>query len=942
MADFFIKAINDTLIEVKFGKELSADFVREAERSGKYFVVYTEGETVQGNSVQSKTINFSSDRKTAQFSLDSAIESGKKYNVALIDGDNKQVAEILYTYGPAELKEAAKTPEFEVSAVADKIFVKYNTKMKDSAKEFKNYKVYDEGGQFLGDLKDFVDPIKVENGSDLEEGKWVNLNEKREVEFKLSKDDDKKKLLAGKKYKLLVSQDVKTDDNKTLAENKRTITITTPSVEKASPKAAVARVVDETTLEIVFDQDIAKKDNKDITINPAQLDLRTSTGKTVQVDQVSATIKDGTNNTLVLEITEGTKLEKGTTYKVDIPANIVQNSVFANAMNKATTGLEAKAQDNVAIASMKAQIVANAKNTGQADLILTFDQVPNLEDLDKQEIVLFDNRDKYILDANAVVKTFGGDTSGKSIIIEDISQYKHDGKGNLVVRGDKTYDIEIATGKLATNAFGDVTQATNKSKLKASTKGLSISKPVVDEVVLDSASQFTIFFKEDIKGNIKPADVELSAYISDKSDIFTDAELSLKVSGSGYFETKIEGKKLVIKAKDGVKFPTSADALAFEIKGDAITNVSGSLGNDILTNEDVDKGDFVDNAAPEIVNVQLDKANTAIVTYTEAVEIQGKNKDEFSKEIASLFFTDKGENATEGVAYEPENPTDGKHTSATITFKERVWKDSTDLSVVTLKHTKGNTYFMQDEAGNKMATHTIKGVVTATNADSDEEVAVEGATGVKATNVSFTDGEDSVPATSAVYTLPIEGNEFGAGDVVVVMPDGTTIEITLTDEDATTAEKVAEKVAKVTFTGYDVEASGDEVIFTSQSTGKVEDSADQFSIKDKLTTTSILNTTTSTFVDGKAEVPATNATHKATIEVAGNETKAGKIKVTVGSSSVDVEIAAGLNAVGVAQAIAGKTFSGYTVQADGVTLTFTATTEGPATDKNTVKIEEVK
>lgn len=792
--------------------------------------MYTEGETVQGKSVQSKTISFSSDYKTAQFSLENAIESGKKYNVALIDGDNKEVAEVLYTYGPAELKEAAKTPEFEVSAVADKIFVKYNTKMKDSAKEFKNYKVYDEGGQFLGDLKDFVDPIKVENGSDLEEGKWVNLNEKREVEFKLSKDDDKKKLLAGKKYKLLVSQDVKTDDNKTLAENKRTITITTPSVEKASPKAAVARVVDENTLEIVFDQDIAKKDNNDITINPAQLDLRTSTGKTVQVDQVSATIKDGTNNTLVLEINEGTKLEKGTTYKVDIPANIVQNSVFANAMNKATTGLEAKAQDNVAIASMKAQIVANAKNTGQADLILTFDQVPNIGELKNEDIVLFDNRDKYILDSDAVVKTFGGDTTGKSIIIEDISQYKHDGKGNLVVRGDKTYDIEIATGKLATNAFGDVTQATNKSKLKASTKGLSISKPVVDEVVLDSASQFTIFFKEDIKGNIKPADVELSAYISDKSDIFTNATLSEEVSGSGYFETKIEGKKLVIKAKDGVKFPTSADALAFEIKGDAITNVSGSLGNDILTNEDVDKGDFVDNAAPEIVNVQLNKANTAIVTYTEAVEIQGKNKEEFSKEIASLFFTDKGENATEGVAYEPENPT--KHTSATITFKERVWKDSTDLSVVTLKHTKGNTYFMQDEAGNKMATHTIKGVVTAMNADSDEEVAVEGATGVKATNVSFT--------------------------------------------------------------------------------------------------------------DGKAVVPATNATHKATIEVAGNETKSGKIKVTVGSEEVEVEIAAGLNAVGVAQAIAGKTFNGYTVKADGATLTFTDETAGPAVDKNTVKIEEVK
>ncbi|CEA01891.1 S-layer protein precursor [Metalysinibacillus saudimassiliensis] len=693
------KAINDTLVEVKFGKELDRDFIREAELSGKYFVVYAEGETVRGNVIKSEKINFNKDGKSAEFNLQKSIESGKKYYVALLDGANHEVADVVYTYGPTELKEATKTPEFEVSAVADKIYVKYSTKMKDAAKDVKNYTVYDEGGQKLGELVDFL-----EKGS---EGKWVNLNDKKEVEFTLSKDSDKK-LLAGKTYKLVVTADVKTDDNKTLAEDKRTIKVKTPSIDAASPAAKVARIVNEKTLDLIFDQDIVAPDGK-VNLNKAQLNLKTTTGKTVDMDKFDKAVVEGDNK---IRVTFDEKVfDKGLTYKVDMPANVVQNGIFTNAMNKATTELTAKAQDNVAIAGMKAQIIADPKNDAKADLVLTFDQVPNLKDFDQKEIVLYDGRDKYILNSDAKVKVYGGDTSGKSIIVEDVANFEM-GNDALAVQADATYDIEIAKNTLKTDTFDDAVPAVNKEKLKASTKGISVSAPVVDKVRLQSAEKIEIQFEEDIKGDVSASDITLKAFVANRSDIF-DGESTLKeVSGAGYYDVKLSGDKLTITAKEGVKFPTSLENLDVTIDKDSFTNTSGKVGNKEIKINDgststVKAKNVVDNAAPMIVSVYAKNANTVEVTYSEDVALQGKEKD-----VASLFFADKGENASIGAEYSSNG-----NDKATITFKEKFAKASTDLSVVTLKYSKGNSYYIQDKSSNKMDTTTIKGFYKDSSSD---------------------------------------------------------------------------------------------------------------------------------------------------------------------------------------------------------------------------------
>lgn len=680
---------------------------------GGYFVIYTEGETIQGNSIQSASLNFTSDGKKAEFTLEDGdtIESGKKYNVALLNASNKVVADVVATYGPTELKAAAATPEFEVSAVADKIYVKYSTKMKASALDIKNYDVYDEGGQKLGPLANFLvngDGALVNDTEEYtgdETGSWVNLNEKKEVQFQLGVNSHKK-LLAGKTYKVVVNDSVKTDkDNKTLAENKRTIKVSTPSIDKASPTAKVARVVNETTLEIVFDQDISGiADEVTAQLNPAQLDLRTSTGKTVEVGSLTATVS---GNKLTINLTDSTDLEKGTSYKVNIPANIVQNGIFPNATNKATSGLTAKSQENIAIKSLKAQVVASAKNDAQADLILTFDQVPVLDATLAQNIVIIDGTKKFKLFGadETALKVFGGDTSGKSIIVEDIAKFTKDGVEagdgveNFLPRADKTYTVEIDKDSVTTDSFDSSTVLKNTAKLKASTSGISVSEPVVDEVRIQSAEKIEIEFKENIQGTFDAKNLEIKAFVANRSDIF-DNVVADTVSGAGYYDVKISGKVLTITAKAGVKFPTSADDLELTIKEKAFTNASGKVANNEITKAKF-SDDIIDNAAPALLAAETvsGEAKQVKVTFTEEVLDEGS-----ADKIGSLFFTEKGENNSTGTTATVSGA------EVTVTFKEDVTDANTDLSIITVKYTKGNSYYLQDAKGNKVVTQTLKGL----------------------------------------------------------------------------------------------------------------------------------------------------------------------------------------------------------------------------------------
>lgn len=66
-----VEAINDTTVEVKFGKAIDKDFIREAERNGEYFRVFLQGDSASSDkAIKSSTITFENDGKTARFTLD--------------------------------------------------------------------------------------------------------------------------------------------------------------------------------------------------------------------------------------------------------------------------------------------------------------------------------------------------------------------------------------------------------------------------------------------------------------------------------------------------------------------------------------------------------------------------------------------------------------------------------------------------------------------------------------------------------------------------------------------------------------------------------------------------------------------------------------------------------------------------------------------------------
>lgn len=947
-----VKAINDTRVEVTFGKEIDKDFIREAELNGKYFAVYTEGNSVQSrDTVQSTAINFSSDGKTATFDLNDAIESGKKYYVALLDGDNKEVAEVVHSYGPAVLKSAADAPSFDVSAVADKIYVKYNTKMKDSAKDIKNYTVYDEGGQKLGPLAAFLvnidengDETPVNNSDDTYTGdvagEWVNLNDKKEVEFQLGKASYKK-LQAGKTYKLVVDEKVKTDDNKTLSESNRTIKVKTPSVKDASPVAKVARITGKDEITLYFDQNIVSPtdaNNGEVNLNKAQLNLKTSTGKTVDVSKFNKAKVVG-DNTLVITFTENV-FDEGLTYKVDMPANVVQNGIFTNAMNEATTALTAKAQENISIKTMKAEIVADAKNDAKADLILTFDQVPNIKDLDEDSVVLFDGRDKYVLQNGAKVKVYGSDATGKSLIIEDIGSettFKYSGdktnKTNLEVKADKTYDIEIAKNALETATFDDVVPATNKEKLKASTKGISVSAPIIDEVVLQSAEKIEIKFKENIKGNVKASDIELSAFVANRSDIFEDTEQAVlnakeNVTGSGYFDVKVSGNTLTITAKTGVKFPTSAEDTKIIIGEKVLTNTTGKVGNGPLE-IDKDKEDIIDNAAPVIVAAHAnEQANEVTVTYSEAVKLQGNTDD-----VATLFFTDKGEESSEGVKYAAKY----NDKSAVITFKEDFWKADTDLSVVTLKYSQGNSYYIQDNASNKMKTDTLKGFYTT----EDNPTATETVKNViSETQDTLVNGENSniTEAVKAVYTSaaivePVADETYTISNVA-------TEDITVTVTQSLSAQGVAEAIQKAINeakgTKYTATLESNNVVLTAKEAGTVETEPTM-----KKGDTEVTLTETTEGAEA-IETGGAKATATVTVEVPTENRADGKVALVVdGKTLGTVAITKDMSANTIASLIADKVKSDdFEITASGSSLIIKTVKNTDTYNNKEVKIKE--
>lgn len=698
-----VSAINDTTVEVTFGEAIDKDFIREAEKNGEYFRVFLQGDSASsGDAIKSDSISFSRDGKTAEFTLGDKvigddegyeIESGKKYSVALTDGDNR-AASVLYEFGPTTLISSASKPEFEVSTTSEKITVKYGEKMSSDALSVGNYTVYDDGGKELGDLSEFV-----EEDSD---GKWVDATKKTSVEFTLDKGATQK-LKAGKTYRLHVDEAVETDDNKSLSDKDRIIKVTTPSVNEAKPKAVTARTESENTVVVSFDQDI---DTDEVNVNVAQAELKTATGKTIDIDDVEAS---GAADNEVVITTKNGDLEVDETYKVSLPANAVTNAVFPNASSDAVKDLKSKAQENKEIKSVKAELKANAKDREQADLHLEFDQRPDKSVFETAngDIKIVDGSDDYTLTGEADAVKYTGD---KTIVIENVKEaFKYDDSEFIPEKGT-SYKFEIGAGELRTAAFGE-TGVTNQSKLSDTINGVSVSAPRVDSVTLVSENEIKVNFKEDIS-NISAEDVNVVGY-----ELYNNGRFASDVNlTADDLKTSVSGKTLTIKTNGDVLFNTDLENSDIEIKANSFTSKDSKVANEKVTiDNSFDEDDFVDNAQPVIVGASAGvSADEVEFTFTEDVDFKGDDDN-----IAKLFSVKKGANDSVGstVAGEERN-------ELIVTFNKDVFDADTVLSRVEVKYAGGNTYYIKDAKGNEAKDTTIKGL-SGTNPVSDDSDEVE-------------------------------------------------------------------------------------------------------------------------------------------------------------------------------------------------------------------------
>jgi hypothetical protein len=656
--------------------------------------VFLQGDSASSDkAIKSETITFENDGKTARFTLGETlgggkgevIESGKKYTVALTNGENK-TADVIHEYGPVELKGSAAKPEFNVDAVADKIFVKFGEKMKSSALEVEYYEVYDEGGKILGDLKEFV--------KEEDKGTWVDATKKTEVEFTLNPKADKK-LLAGKTYKLYVTEDVKTDKNKTLSEKDRTISVKTPSINEAKPKAVMARVINETEIVVVFDKDI----DGEITANKNQVEVKTTTGKTVEVSNVEGGDKA---NEIKITVASGddNKLNKDTTYNVDLPANAVTNAIFPNASNNAVSKLKAEAQDDVEIKSVKADLKASPKNKKRADLYLSFDQRPNLDTIDWAKVVIKDGSDVFFVDAEKA-KENAKYNANKEIVIENVSEvFKMSGEGFIPEKGT-TYTFEIGANGVETDSFGNKKGKTNQSKLKATFGGVSVNVPTVDKITLVSEKEIKIDFKEDIS-SISEDDVYVAGV-----ELYSNGNFSeITLNGTDHLSASVSGSTLTLKTKGDTAFFTGFEKTNIEIKANSFTSKDSKVENDlvIINAENYENFKYVDNAGPVMIGASIDDNNSSAVdkvllTFSESLESHGD-----AGKIATLFSVKNAANNAVGKEVDVTN------SKVLVTFNDVVFDEDTVMSKVEVTYNAGGSFYIKDEKGNKAAKATVKGI----------------------------------------------------------------------------------------------------------------------------------------------------------------------------------------------------------------------------------------
>lgn len=676
-----VKAINDTKIDITFDGAFDADIADEIEKDPARIVVFHGGQTANSEEViKSSFISFNADRTGASVILSedvATVEAGIAYTVALMDGTDNEIADVVLKSEPTVLKAGADKPTVEVNKDQDKFVLNFKKKMSAEALDLTNYTLYDENDKLLGDLEAFAD----------EDAKWVDSTEKTAVEFKIAPGS----LLAGKTYKVKVDVAVETDKGDTLSSSQRTITVKTPTVSEAQPVAKVARIVDNSIV-VTFDQDLTEGP---VNFNTSLFTIKSPTGKTL-------TIEDGleaVGNELIIPIAQGPNdivLDKDLTYTIDFPANVVSNEVFTNATNKEVKGLKAVAQKDIEVKSVKAELVRQSDEKTKADLLLTFDQRVNLAELNTDGVTIEESGKVYTLQAGADIEIYSGDTSGKTIKIKDVQDaFDND----FTPESGETYTVVIAVGAVQTDA--GVGSKVNRSKLKASLTGIDVVAPKIDKVTVESAEKIVVEFDQAIDAkNLKASDIKVQGFEKYRGGRFSEV---LTLQGSTQLKFSASGDTLTITPADSsVKFQTGAgdDALALvTIAGAAIKGANGVVAEDLLALED--ESDFIDNAAPIMIGANTAPKTGLIVTYSEPVVFKGTDADN----AGSQYTVEGAERDSYGTT-----ATANADNTVSVTFKDEVFDAGEDYSQTKVIYKRNSTSAVKDADGNEQANATLTGV----------------------------------------------------------------------------------------------------------------------------------------------------------------------------------------------------------------------------------------
>ncbi|WP_195962593.1 cell wall-binding repeat-containing protein [Clostridium tyrobutyricum] len=684
--------VNSKKLVINFNK--AVDNTDVIEDDGARVAIYPASDALSTAKIQSTSISFSNDKKTATVVLNSPIETDTNYKLSLLDSSNLDLANAIVSYSGV-LSKGIDIPTATVNNDQNKLLVTYAQKMDNSAIDYSNYTVYDSSN--------------TEVPGAVTAGDWDDVTTKKAVKLDIASG----KLKAGETYKVVAANVTDADGNE-LSEAQRTFTVVTPGISDAKPVLKVVKVTGSNTIDLTFSKDLKGTVDKDlITVK--------------KPDGTKFTINNTAVNGKTLTLTTDDKFDTNKTYTVSLDANAVKNNTFVDAGNDSVTNYSVSTPKNVAVKSLDGKFVQDPDDSTKYDLVLTFDQPVKAFDVTDTNLIVNNlDGDAYKIsttastDGTVKAETYTEDPTGKSLVVKDVkANLLKDGTGaGLSTDSGKSYKVTVAAGIITASPAATPSTVS----LDATIDGIATAAPKIDTVTLKSAKEIDVDLKNTanasaltasditVKGFIKSAD----GSISPKVQPLTGS--SIKVSASGSTLT-ITPKDSTVVFATGLNIANDTDNVnVLKINKNTLKNASGSVQTADLTVDNTGNtpaGDDVvtDDAAPELVAAQTGSevatSPNLILTYTENVKFKATTSD--FKEATTQFDL-KGSELNGTVIPISDAVPDLTKNTITLTFAPGAFIKDSDYSGATVSYTPNSNYKVQDGESNYATTVTLTGI----------------------------------------------------------------------------------------------------------------------------------------------------------------------------------------------------------------------------------------